>query len=138
MKLPNHVVGTVKLGWHEVWHVVKQKQWWLSIEGRVCSWIHCIGSRLSYHVRFLEREREREREFKDCIGLDKMSFSLWIFFFFFFLIYDRNYNLNSHTRIFEDSGNWTHTLIEEWDFLERGLLVGRIFKWQSIQSYGLH
>jgi hypothetical protein len=26
-----------------------------------------------------ERERERDqREFKDCNGLDKMSFSLWI------------------------------------------------------------
>ena len=41
-----------------------------------------------------------------------------LFFFLFFLyIYNRNSNLNSYTRIFEDPEDWTHTLIEEWGFL---------------------
>ena len=45
-------------------------------------------------------------------------------YFFFFFLYDRNSNLNSHTLIFEDSGDWTHTLLEEWDFLGRGIITG--------------
>ena len=40
-------------------------------------------------------------------------------FFFFFLRYDRNSNLNSHTHIFWEFRDRTHTLIEEWDFLKR-------------------
>ena len=42
--------------------------------------------------------------------------------FIFLLLYDRNSNLNTH--IFEDPENWTYTLIEEWEFLERGITTG--------------
>ena len=45
-------------------------------------------------------------------------------FFFYIYIYDRNSNLNSHTRIFEDLGDWTQILIEEWDFLGREIITG--------------
>ena len=57
--------------------------------------------------------------------------NLFIFYLFFlpmdqvfFLRYDRNSNLNSHTQIFEDPEDWTHTLIEEWSFLGRGITTG--------------
>ena len=47
-----------------------------------------------------------------------------IIIIFFFLRYDINSNLNSHTHIFEDPEDWTHTLIEEWSILGRGITTG--------------
>ncbi len=44
---------------------------------------------------------------------------------FLFYIYDRNPNLNLHTRIyFGDPGDRTHALIERWDSLGRGITTG--------------
>jgi hypothetical protein len=45
-------------------------------------------------------------------------------FYFLFFIYDRNYNLKSHTHIFWGSGDRTYALIKEWGFLERGIIIG--------------
>ena len=63
-------------------------------------------------------------------SLCTLAYLLFIYLFIFY-IYDRNFNLNSHTRIFfEDPANWIHILIERWDFLKRELSLDWIPKWR--------
>ena len=54
--------------------------------------------------------------------------------FFFFLIHDRNSNLNSHILIFEDPGDWTHTLLEEWGLNILKVQLSVIFPHGKIQA----
>jgi hypothetical protein len=49
----------------------------------------------------------------------------FLYIYIYIFIYDRNSNLNSHIHLyFEDPGNQTHALIEEWGFLGRGITTG--------------